>query len=232
MIRRRALIAWSGGKDSAWALHQVQRQYRHLEPVGLLTTFNAAFDRVAMHAVRRALIERQAEAAGLPLWPVLLPWPCPNEAYEAAMAEAIDRARGEGIEVMIFGDLFLRDIRSYRERQLHGTGIEPVFPLWDLPTAELAMEMITSGLQAVLTCVDPTKIAEGFAGRDFDRRLLVELPASADPCGENGEFHTFVHAGPMFRTPIPCLRGKVVKRDGFVFADLLAGGAPPAKAGQ
>ena len=219
-MRRRALISWSGGKDCAWALHLLRRR-PEIELAGLLTTFNEAFDRVAMHAVRRELIAAQAETAGLPLWPVPLPWPCDNATYEARMRAACDRAVAEGIELVAFGDLFLTDVRAYRERQLQGTGLSPLFPLWGLPTAELAREMIRSGLRARITCLDPRQLPKSLAGREFDAQLLAELPPGADPCGERGEFHTFVCAGPMFSAPIAVVAGEIVERDGFVFADLL-----------
>jgi uncharacterized protein (TIGR00290 family) len=188
----------------------------------LLTTFNAAFARVAMHAVRHELVRAQAAAAGLPLRAIPLPWPCSNADYERIMAEVCRTAAAEGIEAMAFGDLFLADIRAYRERQLSGTGIEPLFPLWEIPTDRLARNMIAGGLRARLTCIDPRKLPRDFAGREFDRELLTELPSIVDPCGENGEFHSFVYDGPMFTGPIAIEAGEVVERDGFVFADLLA----------
>ena len=214
------LLAWSSGKDSAWSLH-VLRQDPSVEVVGLLTTINEAYDRVAMHAVRRALLEAQAEAAGLPLVVVRIPSPCPNETYEAAMADAVADARGRGITGIAFGDLFLEDVRRYRERQMSGTGLQLHFPLWGRPTAALAEDMIGGGLQARLTCVDPRVLPESLAGEAFDRELLARLPVGVDPCGENGEFHTFAWDGPMFRRPVPVRKGEVVARDGFVFADLL-----------
>lgn len=216
----KALLAWSSGKDSAWTLH-VLRQRGDVEVVGLLTTINEVHDRVAMHAVRTTLLQAQAAAAGLPLWPVPIPSPCSNHEYEAAMSAVIQRAQTAGITIMAFGDLFLEDVRRYRETQLASTGITPLFPLWGLPTKELAADMIRSGLRARLTCVDPKQMSASFVGREFDDSLLDELPASADPCGERGEFHTFAYAGPMFRHPIPIEQGENVTRDGFVFADLL-----------
>jgi uncharacterized protein (TIGR00290 family) len=217
---KRVLLAWSSGKDSAWSLH-VLRQRGDVEVVGLLTTVNEAFDRVAMHAVRRELLVAQAAAAGLPLVLVPIPWPCPNEAYEQAMAAAMAEARKAGITGVAFGDLFLEDIRRYREEKLAGTGLRPHFPLWGRPTRTLAEEMITGGLRARLTCVDPRVLSPSFAGRAFDAALLADLPPSVDPCGENGEFHTFAWDGPMFDRPVPVRGGEVVDRDGFVFADLL-----------
>jgi uncharacterized protein (TIGR00290 family) len=212
------LLSWSSGKDSAWSLHRLLRQ-PEWKISGLLTTFNEAFDRVAMHAVRRELVEQQVQAVGLPLWNVPLPWPCSNAEYEQIMADVCCRAVADGITAIAFGDLFLRDIREYRERQLQGTSLEPVFPLWELPTADLACEMIDGGLRAKLTCVDPRVLSRDFAGRDFDAKLLADLPASVDPCGENGEFHTFVYDAPMFRSAVKIESGEIVERDGFVFAD-------------
>jgi uncharacterized protein (TIGR00290 family) len=220
MGRKKAWLSWSSGKDSAWSLEVVRRQGEY-DVEALLTTVNAKYQRVAMHAVRESLLRAQAESTGVPLVTVPIPYPCPNEAYEAAMAAAISRALGEGITHMIFGDLFLEDIRRYREEKLHGTGIEPVFPLWGLDTRRLAGEMVGAGLQALLTCVDPNKLDASFAGRRFDAELLADLPSDIDPCGENGEFHTFACQGPMFRTPIEIEPGVVVERDGFVFADAL-----------
>jgi uncharacterized protein (TIGR00290 family) len=214
------LLSWSSGKDSAWMLHVLQRQAKY-EIAGLLTTFNQAADRVAMHGVRRSLVERQAAAAGLPLWSVPLPWPCSNEQYEALMAETCAKAVAHGIEAVAFGDLFLEDVRNYRIRQMAATGLEPLFPLWGLPTKELAHEMIASGLKAVLTCVDTRKLDPSFAGRQFDHRLLADLPEGIDPCGENGEFHSFVYGGPMFRSEIGCTVGENVTREQFVFADVV-----------
>ncbi|MFL5306899.1 MAG: ATP-binding protein [Polyangia bacterium] len=216
----KTLLAWSSGKDSAWSLH-VLRAAGEAEVVGLLTTINEAFDRVAMHAVRTELLRAQAAAAGLPLWTVPIPWPCSNAQYEAAMAAALERARRDGIEAVAFGDLFLEDIRRYREERMAPTGLKPLFPLWGRPTAPLAREMIAGGLRARLTCVDPRNLDARFAGRDFDAALLAELPATVDPCGERGEFHTFAYEGPMFAGPIAIRSGEVVTRDGFVFADLV-----------
>ncbi len=187
----------------------------------LITTFNAEANRVAMHAVRRALVESQAQRTNLPLWAVELPWPCSNSEYEDRMRVVCQRAVAEGITVMAFGDLFLQDIRDYRVRQLQGTGLEPLFPLWQIPTRDLALDMIAAGVKAKITCVDPSKIAKSLAGCDFNQPFLEALPPGIDPCGENGEFHTFVHDGPIFSRPIPVLSGEVVERDGFVFADVL-----------
>lgn len=223
MSTTRVLLSWSSGKDSAWALH-VLRQQGRVEVVGLLTTFNQAAERVAMHAVRQTLVEAQAAAAGVPLWPVALPWPCDNEQYAAIMRDVIARARAADITHMAFGDLFLADVRAYRETMLAGTGITPLFPLWGThtDTPALARTMLSAGLRAVLTCVDPQQLAATFCGRAYDEQLLADLPAGVDPCGENGEFHTFCHAGPMFATDIPITAGASLTRDGFCFTDLTA----------
>jgi uncharacterized protein (TIGR00290 family) len=220
----KTLLSWSTGKDSAWSLY-VLRQMPGIEVAGLFTTVNAAFDRVAMHAVRRALLEAQAAAAGLPLHVIEIPWPCPNEAYEVRVGAFVAEQTARGVEAMAFGDLFLEDIRAYREAKLANSGIAPLFPLWGRDTAALAEEMIAGGLKAHLTCVDPKKLPAHFAGRAFDRALLAELPAGVDPCGENGEFHTCVSAGPMFAHAIDVRAGVIETRDGFVFADLLPAAA-------
>lgn len=219
-----ALLSWSSGKDSAWALH-VLRQQPDVEVVGLLTTFNEVADRVAMHAVRRSLVEAQAAAARLPLWRVPLPFPCSNADYETRMRAVISRAREEGVTRVAFGDLFLQDVREYRVRMLSDTGVEPLFPLWcsAAQTPDLARTMLRNGLRAVLTCVDPRQLQEAFAGRSFDAALLAELPDGVDPCGERGEFHTFCFAGPMFDYPIGVRVGETVSRDGFCFTDLVPG---------
>jgi uncharacterized protein (TIGR00290 family) len=219
---KRILLSWSSGKDSAWCLH-ILRQRGEYAVVGLLTTFNEVADRVAMHAVRRELVERQAAAAGLPLWAVPLPWPCSNEQYESLMARTCAKAAGEGIEGIAFGDLFLEDVRAYREKQMKDTGLQPVFPLWGLSTRALAEEMIASGTRAKLTCVDTEKLDPSFVGREFDETLLSDLPEEVDPCGERGEFHSFVYAGPMLDAVLPISVGETVVRDQFVFADLTAG---------
>ncbi|MFZ3214797.1 MAG: hypothetical protein WA192_01945 [Candidatus Acidiferrales bacterium] len=218
--RPKAWLAWSSGKDSAWTLHAV-RERGELDVVALLTTVNRTHRRVAMHAVRESLLEVQAAAAGLPLVTVPIPSPCPNEVYERAMAEAMRRAESEGVTHIIFGDLFLEEVRRYREENLARCKIAPVFPLWGIPTRQLAAEMIAGGLRSYITCIDPRKLDRSFAGREWNSALLADLPSSADPCGENGEFHTFAYAGPMFREPIMVQRGEIVERDGFVFADLL-----------
>ena len=214
------LVSWSTGKDSAWMLHVLRQQHGDVV-AGLLTTTNEAFDRVAMHAVRRELLEAQAEAVGLPLHVVPLSWPCSNAEYEQRMGVAVRGFVQEGFTHLAFGDLFLEDVRRYREERLLDTGLAPVFPLWKTkPTAELAREMIDGGLEARLTCVDPRKLDRTFAGRAFDAALLDALPKGIDPCGENGEFHSFACAGPMFRHPIDLAVGEVLNRDGYVFADL------------
>jgi uncharacterized protein (TIGR00290 family) len=215
----KTLLAWSSGKDSSWTLYALRQQ--NVEVGALLTTINEAADRVAMHGVRRSLVEAQSEAVGVPLWKVPLPWPCTNEDYESRMADACRRAVGEGFDSIAFGDLFLRDVREYRERRLAGCGLTPLFPLWGIPTARLALEMIGAGLRARVTCVDSRVLDGGFAGREFDHALLAELPERVDPCGENGEFHTFVCDGPMFRAPVGVEAGEIRKIDGFVYADLL-----------
>src|SRR5580704_6774337 len=220
------LLSWSGGKDSAWALH-VLRQRGECEVVALVTTLNERFRRVAIHGYREVLLEEQAAAAGLPVWKVDLPFPCTNAEYEARMAVVFARAVAEGIEGIAFGDLFLEEIRAYRVKQLEGTGLEAVFPVWGISTGELAEEMVAGGLRAYLTCVDPRVLDRSFAGRRFDAELLRALPAGVDRCGERGEFHTFACEGPMFSRSIGVRPGEVVERDGFVYADLLpaTGGA-------
>ena len=221
-MRLKALIAWSSGKDSAWALHEARRSGDY-DVVGGLTTVTDTFARVSMHGVREALLLSQLDAAGLEPIIVRIPYPCPNETYEREMAAAIAAAKARGVSHMIFGDLFLEDVRAYRERQLAGTGITPVFPLWQRPTAALAREMIAAGVQAHLTVVDLKKLPAGFAGRHYNTDLLDEFPVDADPCGENGEFHSFVSAGPMLKDRIAVSVGETVERDGFAFADLLPG---------
>lgn len=220
MTRPRALLSWSSGKDSAWTLH-VLRQQRQVEVVGLLTTVNESAARVAMHAVRLDLLAAQAQAVGLPLWPVPLPSPCSNAQYEAAMSGVLERAHAAGITVVAFGDLFLEDIRRYREEQLAALWLTALFPLWGRSTADLAQEMVQAGVQAHVTCVDPRHLPAAWAGRAFDAAFLADLPPEVDPCGERGEFHTCVTGGPLFAQPLPVRPGPVVERDGFVFADLL-----------
>ena len=216
----KCLISWSSGKDSAWMVH-VLRQRGDIELAGVLTTVNEKYQRVAMHAVRVELLQAQAASLGLPLWQIPIPSPCPNDVYERAMAAAVGRAVADGFTHMAFGDLFLEDIRRYREDRLAGTGLTPIFPLFGINTTRLAKEMVAGGLRARLTCVDPRVLDRTFAGRDFDASLLGDLPSSVDPCGERGEFHSFAYDGPMFSRPISIRSGDVVDRDGFVFADVL-----------
>jgi uncharacterized protein (TIGR00290 family) len=220
MSKPRTLISWSSGKDSAFALHEVRRAGTH-DVVGALTTVTETFERVSIHGVRQDILRAQCEAAGLPQIIVPIPYPCPNEIYEARMGDTIARAVADGITHMIFGDLFLQDIRAYREQKLAGTGITPLFPLWDRPTRPLAQAMIDSGLQARLATVDLKKLPAEFAGRKFDTQLLADLPEGVDPCGENGEFHTCVVAGPMFSHPLNVATGECVERDGYAYRDLV-----------
>jgi uncharacterized protein (TIGR00290 family) len=219
-MRPKALIAWSSGKDAAWALHRVQRG-GDCEIVGALTTVTETFGRVSMHGVREELLAAQLDAAGLAPVRVPIPYPCPNEVYEVRMADALATAKAQGVTQVIFGDLFLEDVRAYREQKLAGTGIAPVFPLWGRPTAALAREMVDAGVETYLACVDLKQLPIALAGRRLDHALLADLPATADPCGEKGEFHTFVAAGPMLSRRIAVTVGDVVERDGFAFADLL-----------
>ncbi len=214
----RAWMSWSSGKDSTFALQCLDPD---ITVTRLLVTVNEDADRVAMHAVRRSLLEQQADRLGLPLQVVPIPSPCPNEVYEARMSEAMGAAAREGISAMVFGDLFLDDVRQYREQAMAPTGIVPIFPLWSRPTNELAVEMLSQGLRAVLTCVDPTKLPPSFVGRTFDQDFLDDLPPDVDPCGERGEFHTFVWDAPLFSSPIPIRTGERVTRDGFVFCDVM-----------
>ena len=222
MARPKALISWSSGKDSAFALHEVRRA-GEFDVVGALTTVTETFGRVSIHGVRQQILEAQCEAAGLPLRIVPIPYPCPNEIYEARIGEAVAEAVANGVTHMIFGDLFLGDIRAYREQKLAGTGITPVFPLWQRPTAALAQAMIASGLEACIATVDLKKLPAAFAGRRFDAALLADLPDGIDPCGENGEFHTCVVAGPMFAHRLSVHTGERVERDGYAYCDLVMG---------
>jgi uncharacterized protein (TIGR00290 family) len=213
-------MSWSSGKDSAFGLHTA-RSGGEVDVVGLVTTVNSTAGRVAMHAVRQVLLEAQAASLGLPVHVVELPWPCSNEVYERRMGEAVGTAIASGVEQMVFGDLFLADVRAYREQQLSGTGLSPLFPLWQRPTDVLARQMLDAGIRAVVTCVDPSQAPAEIVGRWFDADLLDELPAHVDPCGENGEFHTFVVDGPGFGYPLDVTVGEIVERDGFVFADVV-----------
>jgi len=219
MSRPKALVSWSSGKDSAFALHEVRRA-GEFDVVGAQTTVTETFGRVSIHGVRQEILQAQCGAAGLPQRIVPIPYPCPNEIYEARIGEAVARAVADGVTHMIFGDLFLEDIRAYREQKLAGTGITPIFPLWQRPTAGLARAMIASGLQARLATVDMKKLPADFAGRKFDAQLLADLPRGIDPCGENGEFHTCVVAGPMFSHRLAVITGERVERDGYAYCDL------------
>lgn len=220
--RPRCVLNWSSGKDSAWALHII-RETDEVEVVGLLTAVNEQFDRVAMHAVRRELLELQAKATGLPLSIVSLPSSCSNEEYERRMGEVVLSIKEEGVATMAFGDLYLQDIRDYRERQLERVGLAALFPIWKQPTQQLARRMIAAGMRAIVTCVDPRILDECFAGREWNHDFVRDLPDDVDPCGENGEFHTFAFDGPMFSDPIPIITGEIVERDGFVFSDVRPG---------
>ena len=220
--RAKALIAWSSGKDSAWALHAARRA-SEFDIVGAVTTVTDTFARVSMHGVREQLLLAQLDAAGLPAIVVRIPYPCPNEIYERKMAAAMADAKQRGITHIIFGDLYLEDVRAYREKNLAGSGIAPVFPLWRQPTDALARDMIAGGLETYLSTVDLKKLPASFAGRKFDNDLLADFPLGIDPCGENGEFHSFVSAGPMLKRKIPVRVGETVERDGFAYADLLPG---------
>ena len=215
----KCLVSWSSGKDSAWTVHAL-RARGDVEIGALLTTINAPAQRVAMHAVRVDLLQAQADSLGVPLWQLPIPSPCSNDEYERAMEAAVGRAVADGFTHAAFGDLFLEDIRRYREERLAGSGLTPLFPLFGVDTTDLAREMVASGLRARLTCVDPRTLDRRFAGREFDRSFLAELPKDVDPCGERGEFHTFAYDGPMFARPIPVDTGEIVERDGFVFTDL------------
>ena len=214
-----AWLSWSSGKDSAWALHEVRRN-GSVEIAALFTTITEPFERVSMHGVRVSLLEAQAASVGLPLVKVPIPFPCSNEQYATRMKTAMERALSEGISAMIFGDLFLEDVRRYREENLHPLGMQALFPLWGLETKQLAERMIDAGLHAIVTCLDPRKVPRELAGRHFDRSFLASLPPGVDPCAERGEFHTMAIAGPMFSHPIPVAIGETVERDGFVFTDV------------
>lgn len=218
--KQKTLLSWSSGKDSAWALHTL-RQNPQIELAGLFCTVNQAFNRVAMHGVRVELLQRQADRLGLPLQIIDIPYPCSNEQYAQVMSEFVTQARAAGVTHFAFGDLFLEDVRRYREERLQGTGISPIFPLWGSDTRELSQTMVVAGLRSVLTCVDPKQLSKDFAGRIFDATLLRDLPADVDPCGENGEFHSFAFDGPMFAQAVDFTLGETVARDGFVFTDLL-----------
>ena len=224
-MAKRALVAWSSGKDSAWTLHLL-RSTPGVDVAGLFTTVSEGSGRVAVHDVRAELLEAQSAALGLPLRRIPIPRPCPNAVYEAAIARLAEEATREGVTHFAFGDLFLEDIRAYRERQFRGSGVAPLFPLWGLPTRELAEEMTASGLRAWITCVDPRQAPPEWAGMQFNPEFVRAVPGGVDPCGENGEFHTFAFAGPMFRRPIGARTGQIEERDGLVYADLLPGTTP------
>ena len=221
-MKKIALLSWSSGKDCAYALH-VLRQQPGIEVVGLYCTVNREFSRVAMHAVRIELLRQQAESVGLPIHILNIPYPCSNSQYEAVMEKFIGKVKQEKIKYMAFGDIFLQDVRQYREDKLAGTGIEPLFPLWGRSTGELSQEMVNSGLKAQITCVDPKFLSPEFAGQEYNSSFLKKIPGNVDPCGENGEFHTFVYDGPIFNKKLNFSIGEVVQRDSFVFADLLPG---------
>lgn len=219
-MKAKTLLSWSSGKDSAWALYRL-RQDPHLELCGLFTVVNETYQRVSMHATRLELLQRQAEAVGFPVRIINIPHPCRNAQCDAIMRTFVQEASAQGIERMAFGDLFLQEVRTYRENQLQGTGIKPIFPLWGIPTRTLAEQMLAAGVAAYLSCVDPKKLPVALAGRPWSKALLDEFPADVDPCGENGEFHTVAVGGPCFRAPIPVRIGETVAREGFVFADII-----------
>jgi len=219
-MKKKTLLSWSSGKDSAWALH-VLRQQQDIEVVGLFCTFNEKFERGAMHAVRNELIIQQAERIGLPLQLIPIPYPCSDAEYKTIMGNFIEQAKSQEIDSIAFGDLFLEGIRSYRETNLAETGIKPLFPLWGIPTNELSKEMVRGGLRAKITCIDPKHLPAEFAGHEYDNAFLEQIPDNVDPCGENGEFHSFVYDGPMFTSKVNVCVGETVTRDGFVYTDLL-----------
>ena len=221
-MKKKTLLSWSSGKDSAWALN-VLRQQQETEVVGLFCTFNKKFERGAMHAVRNELIVQQAERAGLPLQLIPIPFPCSDAEYSIIMKNFIEEAKSQEIDTIAFGDLYLEGIRSYREENLAGTGIKPIFPLWGFPTNELSKEMVRGGLRAKITCIDPKYLPSEFAGHEYDKDFLEKIPNTVDPCGENGEFHSFAYDGPMFKGKVNVCVGETVNRDGFVYTDLLSG---------
>jgi uncharacterized protein (TIGR00290 family) len=221
-VSKKTLLSWSSGKDSAWALHVLLHD-PSVDVVGLFCTVNQEFERVAMHGVRVELLKQQANSAGLPLHIIEIPYPCSDDEYASAMERFVETARGDNIECFAFGDLFLEDVRQYREQRLEGTEIAPLFPLWNIPTQTLSREMVETGLRAVITSVDPKQISDKFAGREYNTSFLDDIPEEVDPCGEYGEFHSFAYDGPMFQNPIAVTIGETVQRDGFVFTDLLPG---------
>ncbi len=219
-MNKRTLLSWSSGKDSAWALHLI-RQDPMIELMGLFTVINQKYNRVSMHGTRLEMLQQQAKAAGAPLQTINLPDPCTNEQSDAIMRQFVMESAAKGIECMAFGDLFLHDIRQYREDQLRGTGIEPVFPLWGTPTRELVEQMLSAGLDAYVSSVDLKKLPSRFAGRKWSRELITEFPQDCDPCGENGEIHTVVVGGPIFQKTVPTVVGEIVERNGFAYADII-----------
>jgi len=219
-MKNKVLLSWSSGKDSAWALH-VLNQQEDIEIVGLFCTYNEKYKRGAMHAVRTELIVQQAERTGLPLHLIPIPDPCSDDEYKAIMGEFINEVKSQGIDCIAFGDLFLEDVRSYREDSLAGTGITPLFPLWGIPTDELSRKMVDSGLRAVITCIDPKQLSKKFSGHEYNGTFLEKIPDTVDPCGEKGEFHSFAYDGPMFNDKVNILKGETVIREGFVFTDVL-----------
>ena len=219
MTKKKAIVSWSTGKDSAYAYHKALQSGEY-DIVGLLTTITETFERVSMHGTRESLLDEQARLLGVPIIKIHIPWPCTNDIYEEKMREAVAEVKTQGVTHMIFGDLFLEDIRNYREEKMAGTELNCVFPLWGIDTTELAKEMVASGLRSVLVCIDPKALDAGYAGRIYDETLLKDFPPHIDPCGENGEFHTAVIAGPMFDSPINFTLGEVVERSGFVYADV------------
>lgn len=220
MMKKKTLVSWSSGKDSAWTLYKLQQQ-QEFEVVGLFCTFNKKYERGAMHAVRNELIRQQTESIGLPLELIPIPDPCNDSEYKAIMANFIAQVKSQEIEYIAFGDLYLKDIRRYREDSLAGTGITPLFPLWQIPTDKLSNDMVNSGLRAKISCIDPNLMPLSFAGHEYDNTFLKQIPSNIDPCGENGEFHSFVYDGPMFNHKINISIGEVVARNGFVYTDIL-----------
>lgn len=221
-MKKRILLSWSSGKDSAWALHVLRRK-PDVEVVGLFCTINQEFERVVMHAVRIELIKQQAQNIDLPIQLIPIPHPCGDNVYGTIMKNFVEQAKQRGIECFAFGDIFLEDVRGYREANLADTGITPIFPLWGMPTKKLSVEMVSGGLRAIITCVDPKHLSTDFAGQEYGESFLERIPANVDPCGENGEFHSFAFAGPMFKKPVNIAIGETVARSGFIFTDLLPG---------
>ncbi|MDH5611018.1 MAG: adenine nucleotide alpha hydrolase [Gammaproteobacteria bacterium] len=219
-MRQKTMMSWSSGKDSAWALYQLQNN-PEIDLVGLFCTINKEFNRVTMHGVRVELLQKQADNIGLPLEIIEIPYPCSNIEYEQIMGEFVEKAKKMHIENFAFGDLFLEEVRNYREEKLKNSGIKAIFPIWGIPTDELSRKMITNGLRTIITCINPKQTPDKFIGKEFDDNFLASLPETIDPCGENGEFHSFVFDGPMFKEKINIVLGDIVQRDDFVFADIL-----------